>query len=67
MKKEMNRFERITDGVFFAVDTRVFESTITHYDPMVANSTLITSQRQSDEIVADDNADQAIDEPTLDS
>lgn len=67
MKKELNRFERIADGAFFAVDTRVFESTITSYDPMVANATLLTSREKSKEIIVDDTREQDIRKLPLDS
>lgn len=67
MKKELNRFERIADGAFFAVDTRVFESRITPYDPMVANATLLTSQEKSDAIVTDESREQDINDLPLDA
>lgn len=46
MRKELNKFQRITDGAFFAVDLRAFESTISFYDPLVANQTLLATERE---------------------
>jgi hypothetical protein len=53
MKKELNRFERVAEGAYFAVDIRVFESTLTSYDPILANQTLLTTQEKVDRIEAD--------------
>ncbi len=53
MKKELNRFERVADGAYFAVDTRVFESTITSYDPILAHQTLLTTQEKVERIEVD--------------
>lgn len=47
MKNELSKFERVADGAYFTIDIRAFGSTLTPYDPLVANQTIVIDQEPS--------------------